>query len=266
MFGPVADKWLQDGREYDIRIAGKNLQKASLAQIENIHLPISSGSVKFASLGSIKSIDKINKIYRKDGRRCAYFTAELSGVSTGTAAFLVSERLAVLPLEKGYRFSFERDVAELNRDYRMAAGVLAFCVAGIFILLTALNERFELSALIVSVIPVSLVLPLAIRFVSGVPLELGDITGMVVLSGLAVNNAIYITESKKRRIVFCVREKARSILVTSLTTIVGAVPLYLLGGDSFSRCLAFFIIFGIIDSTLVSFVLFPGCVARIFDK
>ena len=36
MFGPVADKWLQDGREYDIRIAGKNLQKASLAQIENI--------------------------------------------------------------------------------------------------------------------------------------------------------------------------------------------------------------------------------------
>ena len=266
MFGPVADKWLQDGREYDIRIAGKNLQKASLAQIENIHLPISSGSVKFASLGSIKSIDKINKIYRKDGRRCAYFTAELSGVSTGTAASLVSERLAVLPLEKGYRFSFERDVAELNRDYGTTAGVLALCVAGIFILLTALNERFKLSALIVSIIPVSLVLPLAIRFMSGVPLELGDITGMVVLSGLAVNNAIYITESKKKRIVFCVRKKARSILVTSLTTIVGAVPLYLFGGDSFSRCLAFFIIFGIIDSTLVSFVLFPGCVARIFDN
>lgn len=266
IFGPVADKWLQDGREYDIRIAGKNLQTASLAQIENIHLPLASGNVKFASLGSIKAIEKINKIYRKDGRRCAYFTAELSGVSTDKAVSLVSERLSTLPLEKGYRFSFERDIAELTGDYRTAAGVLALCVAGIFILLAALNERFKLAALIVSIIPVSLVLPLAIRFVSGVPLELGDITGMVVLSGLTVNNAIYITESEKSRIVFCVREKARSISVTSLTTIVGAVPLYLFGGDSFSRCLAFFIIFGIIDSALVSFILFPGCAARIINQ
>lgn len=187
-------------------------------------------------------------------------------MSTDKAVSLVSERLSTLPLEKGYRFSFERDIAELTGDYRTAAGVLALCVAGIFILLAALNERFKLAALIVSIIPVSLVLPLAIRFVSGVPLELGDITGMVVLSGLTVNNAIYITESEKSRIVFCVREKARSISVTSLTTIVGAVPLYLFGGDSFSRCLAFFIIFGIIDSALVSFILFPGCAARIINQ
>ena len=266
MFGPVADKWLQDGREYDIRIAGKNLQNASLSHIQNIHLPVPSGSIALTALGDIRETEKINKIYRKDGRRCAYFTAEVSGLSTSEAAAFVRDRLAGIPLEKGYGFSFERNIAELRADYTLVAAALVFCVAGIGILLTALNERPKLSALIVSVIPASFVLPLAIRFLSGTPLELGDLTGMVVLSGITVNNAIYITESKKSRIEFCIREKARSILVTSLTTVAGAVPLYLFGGDSFSRGLSFFMIFGIVDALVVSFVLFPGYTARIFNK
>lgn len=266
MFGPVADKWLQDGREYDIRIAGKNLQNASLSQIQNIHLPVPSGSISLTALGEIRQAEKINKIYRKDGRRCAYFTAETSGLSTSEAAAFVRDRLAEIPLEKGYGFSFERDIAELRADYTLAVSALVLCVAGIFILLAALNERLKFAALIVSVIPASFVLPLAIRFASGVPLELGDLTGMVVLSGITVNNAIYITESKKSRIEFCIREKARSILVTSFTTAAGAVPLYLFGGDPFSRGLSFFMIFGIVDALVVSFVLFPGCMARSLKK
>ena len=64
----------------------------------------------------------------------------------------------------------------------------------------------------------------------------------------------------------CFREKARSILVTSFTTAAGAVPLYLFGGDSFSRGLSFFMIFGIVDALVVSFVLFPGCMARSLKK
>ncbi|MBO4403748.1 MAG: efflux RND transporter permease subunit, partial [Treponema sp.] len=93
--------------------------------------------------------------------------------------------------------------------------------------------------------------PMIIIFFTSGAFELGDIVGMIVLSGITVNNAIYITESKKQNYSFKLREKIKSILVTSLTTVAGAVPLYLLSADSFSKSLSFFMIWGIISSVII---------------
>ncbi|MCL2289226.1 MAG: hypothetical protein FWC34_00745 [Bacteroidetes bacterium] len=87
---------------------------------------------------------------------------------------------------------------------------------------------------------------------------MGDITGLVLISGLSINNAIYISESRKTHIAFRVREKIQSIMVTSLTNMAAAIPLMILAKNSFSTALATSIFWGTIGSLLVTLFLFPA--------
>ena len=90
------------------------------------------------------------------------------------------------------------------------------------------------------------------------PLEMGDITGMVIISDISVNNAIYIAESSKSNIPFRIREKIQSILVTSLTSIAASIPLVLTGSAGFSSALAFSILLGTMGSMVAALFLFPA--------
>ena len=109
---------------------------------------------------------------------------------------------------------------------------------GIIILLTILTENIKDSIIIASIIPISFSLPLFIRLITGVPLQLGDITGMVILSGIGVNNTIYMIIANKFQIIFKFRSKFDSIMVTSLTSIISAIPLLLMKGEYFSKNLS----------------------------
>ncbi len=258
MFGPVADKWISDGKEYDIRIAGEGLRRATIEKIENLHVPAQNTAIKFSSLGKINLEAGNGKVFRKNGRRCAYFTVETAGLSTDRAVSLIKSELSNIKLDFGYGFSFPREIEESSDSYRLIFAMFLISTAGIFLLLTFLTEKPLKSLIIISVIPISLVLPLALKAVFLLPLELGDVVGMIVLSGIVVNNSIYLAESNKSKICFRVRDKIKSILVTSLTTIAGSVPLYFISADSFSKSLSFFMIFGIIGSLFATLLLFPA--------
>jgi HAE1 family hydrophobic/amphiphilic exporter-1 len=258
MFGPVVDKWIQGGDEIDIRVAGKGLKNTNLDRIENLYIPSPSGGIRLNTLGNLDLSEGFGKIYRRDGRRAAYFTAHVNSSSSDQAVKLIQKALNGLNIEKGYWFVFSRELALLENQYRVLIFAFIGCLAGILILLTVLTENFLQSIIIVSIIPVSCVLPLLIKFVTQNPLEMGDIVGMVIISGLSVNNAIYITESVKSRIPFRIREKIQSILVTSLTSIVAAVPLIIMSEGGFSRALAASILWGTAGSLVATLVLFPA--------
>ena len=257
MFGPVSDKWIQEGKEYDIRILGQGKQNARISQIKDLYLPVENGSVILSSLGQIERKAGIGKIYRKNGRRAAYFTVEISGVSTDKAIKMLETCLASLPFQKGYGYSFSFEIVNLKRNYTVLTFIFILSIVAIFLLLTALTENIKKTLKIVSIIPASIVMPLAVKYMLQSPLELGDIVGMIILSGITVNNAIYIAQSTQKRIIFKIRNKIKSILVTSLTTIIGALPLLIGSTDSFSKAIAFFMALGVLNSLLVSLCLFP---------
>ena len=120
-----------------------------------------------------------------------------------------------------------------------------------------LTEDFIKGLKIISIIPVSAVLPLVIKLMLDSPLELGDIIGIIILSGISINNAIYISESHFKDTVLKVRNKIKSIVITSLTTIISSIPLYFFCKDSFSQSIAFFMVFGILNSFTSSILMYP---------
>lgn len=257
MFGPVADKWIQDGKEYDIRVVGKNVKKLEIERIKNLFVPVSNGSININSLGAITKTSSVSKIYRKNGRRTAYFTVETTGLSTDKARLEIEKILKTIELDKGYGFSFSYEISKLSENYKLLFEVLFLSMIAIYILMVFLTENFVKALKIISIIPVSVVLPLVIKLIFSKPLELGDIIGMIILSGISINNAIYISESRFRNVLFKVRNKTKSIIVTSLTTIISSIPLYFFAKDSFSQSIAFFMIFGIFNSFINSIFLYP---------
>jgi len=131
-------------------------------------------------------------------------------------------------------------------------------IIGILLLLTAITEKIIHSLLITSIIPVPCALPLLMKFITRTPLEMGDITGLVLISGLSINNAIFISGSQKSLISYRIREKIQSILVTSLTNMAASVPLIIMAKNNFSTALASSIFWGTIGSLLVTLFLFPA--------
>lgn len=256
LFGPVADKWIQNEQEIDIRIMGKSFKNSDLQKVKNISIPVNSGYVRLETLGDIKLEESPGKIYRKDGRRCVYFTVELEGYSLSKGKKQIQNVLKSMDLDRGYGFSFPREIEEMNRQYLILFFSLICCVAFLFLFLTFISENIRKSFLIITSIPVSCFIPILFRFIFGIPFELGDVIGMVILSGISINNAIYIFEYKGVNRVFCVRHKIKSIIVTTLTTIVSSIPLLLFAKDGFSKSLAFFMILGMIGS-VVSIFLIP---------
>ena len=259
LFGPVADKWLRDGTETDIRI--RALSDATLSDIENIYIPTGCDAIRLGAFGAFEQKEGRGKIYRKDGRRAAFFTVETTGESLNTSVKKIKTTLDPLVFEKGYGVSFPHEIETMDRQYGMLVAVLVISVVCIFIVLVALIEDFLRALSIVSLIPVSLCIPLLVRFFLRMPLELGDVTGMVLLSGVTVNNAIYIASSKKKKIQEKMREKITSILVTSLTSIAGAMPLLFSNAGGFCGSVSIFMVCGIANSLIASVAFFP-CVYK----
>ena len=291
IFGPVVDKWIQSSGEEDIRVVGKtggadasphvlahsekstgesSSKTMNLSQLESMTIPIvasgkvdsagGAGGVPLSALAQVELQPGRGRLYRLNGRPCAYFTLQVAAASTQDAKKLVENYLQDFPLEKGYSYHLSRQVRELSQRYQVLALALAAAVLGIFLLLCALRER-PLEALLVStLIPSSLALPLLVLAILGKTWESGDIVGMVLVAGLGVNNGIYLIQSTKEYMIIQIRDKIASIFVTSLSTIIGAIPLLLCESGSFAASLSFFMVWGTAGSLLITLLVFPAII------
>ncbi len=256
MFGPVADKWLWDGKEYDIRLRAKNFEKPTLSQVMNLHIPTAESFVRLTALGSIKKEQSGTKIFTQNSRRAAYFSVELEGLSADRALKNLADILHRQKLDKGYAFSFNRDLETMGQKYSLVLQMLLLSCVLIFLLLLSLTESAARSFRIISIIPVSLALPCLFKFAGAQAFTLGDIVAAIILSGIAVNNSIYIEESSESEFELKLKSKLKSILVTSMTSVCGAVPLYILSEEGFNRDMALFMILGILNSLFVTLFLY----------
>lgn len=262
LFGPVVDKWIQNGKEMDIRIVGKNAKTLNLSDLENTYIILGQSSNRLSNIGSLKKESGLGKIFRNDNRRCAYCTLSVNARSSDEAIKLTRNIINNINFEKGYGAKLSRDLEYMNKQYFVLFLVFIACVFFIVLFLIAITEDFKKTFFIISIIPSSLFIPFIYKFLSKVPLELGDVVGMILVSGISVNNSIYIMESRKSKVIYKVRDKVRSIIVTSLTSIIGAVPLIIRNSGTFASQLSLFMLLGIFGSVIVSLFIFPGIISE----
>ena len=102
-----------------------------------------------------------------------------------------------------------------------------------------------------------MILPLTLRVIINGTLHPAEIMGIIISAGTSINNAIYLSDNPAGNIRQTMKNHIKSISATSLTTILGTLPLLLSGINGLPKDLAFFILFSTINSMIISLAVFP---------
>jgi HAE1 family hydrophobic/amphiphilic exporter-1 len=195
------------------------------------------------------------------------FSVITEGVAFDQSWKNIRSALSQVKVETGYSFSLDQSIIESSQKFNGILIALLLAIILIYIFLCAQYESFLYSALILVCIPVSLFFPLIYVFITGIGLTYAVLTGAVILSGSAVNNAILIIDfyiERKRggmpNNVACflsVRNRLKPVLMTSLTTISSSILFLFLPSD-FAVELSIVTLYGTIGSLFYGLILLPG--------
>ncbi|HEY9541437.1 MAG TPA: efflux RND transporter permease subunit, partial [Luteimonas sp.] len=263
--------FVQEGEEYDVLVQAGRAGRAEPADLASIRVRARNGDlVPLSNLVTLSELAEAGSLNRFNRLRAITISAGLaSGYSMGEALeFLEGVARNELP-----------DYAQIDwkgesREYQKAgsAVLLTFTLAllVVYLVLAAQFESFIHPFVIMLTVPLGVLGALIGLAVTGGTLNLFSQIGIVMLVGLAAKNGILIVEfanqlrdegrSVAEAIVESATVRLRPILMTSIATAVGVVPLVVAGGPgSASRAtIGVVVIFGVSFSTLLSLFVVPA--------
>jgi HAE1 family hydrophobic/amphiphilic exporter-1 len=211
------------------------------------------------------------EIRHLDGQRVVYITADLAGgLALGDAIDQISERLNGLQLPEGFSIEFGGAYREQQASQRDFLITILLAIGLVYMVMAGQFERFLDPLVVMFSVPVAVVGVIPTLLLTGTTLNVQSVMGLVMLVGIVVNNAIVLVDylNLKRReegLDLCAaaieagRTRLRPILMTSMTTVLGLLPLALgLGeGAGLQAALARVVVGGLLASTAVTLFLIP---------
>jgi multidrug efflux pump len=271
MGGRRVTTYVDNGEEYDVILqAGREL-RATPTDLSAIQVRARSGElVPLSNLVTLTELAEAGSLNRFNRLRAITISAGL------TPGYRMGD--AVAWAEQAVREELP-DTAQIDwkgesREFQKAGGavLLTFAMALliVYLVLAAQFESFIHPATIMLTVPLGVLGALLGLWLAGSTLNLFSQIGIVMLVGLAAKNGILIVEfanqlrdegiSIREAIVESSVVRLRPILMTSVATVVGAIPLVLQGGPgSGSRAtIGIVVIFGVAFSTLLSLFVVPA--------
>ena len=264
--------FVEDGEEYDVVLQARPDDRAAPANLENLYVRSTrSGQlVPLSSLVTLSEIAEPGTLNRFNRLRAITISANLAeGYTLGEAIRWIQETAAAELPEVA-----QLDYKGQSREFMTAGGAVLFTFAMalliVYLVLAAQFESFIHPLVIMLTVPLAVTGALLGLWISGGTLNLFSQIGIVMLVGLAAKNGILIVDfanklrdegrSVHEAIVEAAAVRLRPILMTSIATIAGAVPLVISGGPgSAARAtIGTVVIFGVAFSTLLSLYVVPS--------
>lgn len=270
--GTRAGVYREGGDEFDITVRLQESDRGSTLDLDNISVRTASGeSVPVSTVIEQVSTRGPVNINRINGQRVTYISANLtSGVPLGEAVQDIQAELSDLNLPTGFSIVYGGEYEEQQRaqtDYIISI-IMALIL--IYMVMAAQFERFLDPIIVMFSVPVAIVGVVPTMLLTGTTINMQSIMGIIMLIGIVVNNAIvlvdYINLMRRDRnlsvfnaVIESGKLRLRPILMTTLTTVLGLLPLsfgFGAGGE-IQASLARVVIGGLIASTMITLVLIP---------
>ncbi len=240
--GQVPTSLRIDETDVDVRVIYPSESRADISDIENMLIMTPSGKlVRLSEVATITRAAGPTTVRRRDGARVADVEAELSGVSLQTATQRARQLLDPLALPAGYAIEYGGESVEIASSFGSLGQALAMAAVLVYMVMAAQFESMLQPLIIMVVVPLALAGAAVGLLVTGQPLSIAAIIGVIALVGVVVNNGIVMIDyanqlrtggtSAPDAIVRAGGIRMRPILMTSLTTIIGLLPMALSRGE-----------------------------------
>ena len=271
MNGSTQSFYREDGDEYDIRVRYAPEYRTSIEDIENIILYNNMGrGVRIKDVGTVIETLTPPSIQRKNRERLITVSGVVAnGVVLSDAVADADKILAEtdIPSELAIEIggSYE-DQQDMFADLIM---LLAMIIILVYIVMASQFESFMSPFVIMFSIPFAFVGVLLGLWITGTPLGTMGMIGILILMGIVVKNGIVLIDytilmrergkSVAEASVIAAKSRLRPILMTTLTTVLGMIPMAIGQGEGSEmwRSLGMVVAWGLSISTLVTLVIIP---------
>lgn len=273
--GAIATRFARDDDEVTVRV--RQRQELSGRQALNaIYLRSPDGArVPLNEIVSIRETQGFSVIQRRDGVRTVSVTADIDQDVTNTPKVVAQLRRDVMPgvqRDFGIQFDFKGRDEERRTSFAdlKLGGLLA--LAMIYIILAWVFASYAKPLAVMAIIPFGLVGAIVGHYVMGLNLTIISILGLLGLSGILVNDSIILMTQVSERLehgeslaaaaIGASQDRFRAVLLTSLTTIGGLLPLLFETSRQaqFLIPMAVTLVFGLGAATILVLVLIPSLV------
>ncbi|HEX5031492.1 MAG TPA: efflux RND transporter permease subunit [Candidatus Eisenbacteria bacterium] len=267
--GKAISDFKRGTKQYDVIAQLKPTARATPEAIEGIYLRGANGLVQLASVISVKETVAPKELNHYNRQRSATLTANLApGVSLGQALDDL-DRIAATALPSGVKHELAGQSKEFRESSNSLYLLFGLAVVFIYLVLAAQFESFIHPLTILFSVPLAVVGALISLFIFGQSMNIFSQIGLIMLIGLVTKNAILIVEYANQlrgrgqelteAVIHAAEIRLRPILMTSLATIFGVLPLAIgIGAGAESRRpLGIAVVGGMLFSTFLTLLIVP---------
>jgi HAE1 family hydrophobic/amphiphilic exporter-1 len=269
--GTQAAMYRDAGNEYPIIVRLREQDREQVSEVGDVLLSTPAGQVLPAK--NVMVIDRGTgpvSIERKNQERVQRVNAETE-VTLSEAVAAVQDRLDEIRVPRDFAVGFGNEVEEQARSFRELQLVLILAIILVYTVMASQYESLRDPFIIIFSIPLAAIGVVGMLMITGTPFSMQAYIGVIMLAGIVVSNAILLvdyTNTLRHRdkmelraaIEQAGRHRLRPILMTSLCTSLGLVPMALgIGeGAEMQAPLARVVIGGLMTSTIITLVFVPA--------
>ncbi len=270
MLGVVPTKYRIGGDEYDIRVRFRDFDRQSIADVGNIKIATPAGNLVplYHVADFVKKMGPV-KITREDQERDVTVTANTFERDIGSIVENIKSMESGMDIPEGYFIEYGGTYEDMHEAFVSLAQALAIAIILIYMIMAAQFESLLHPFVIMFTVPLSFIGAVFGLIVFHKTLSVPAFMGMIILSGVVVNNGIvmidYINHLRRKgvkpleAIVEGATIRLRPVLITTFTTVAGMLPMALsqTQGSELRSPMAVAVAGGLLFSTFLTLFVIP---------
>lgn len=269
--GTIASYYREEGEEYDIKVRYAPEDRASLEDLENIVIYNNQGDgIKVRDLGVV--VEKLTPptIERKDRERIVTVTAVVAqGYALSDLVNEVTVILGATEIPEGLTYILAGSFEDQQETFGDLFSLMILIIILVFIVMASQFESMVDPFVIMFSIPFAFTGVIFGLVITGVPLGVMAMIGLIMLIGIVVKNGIVLIDytilcrdrgmGVIRAVVTAGKSRLRPVLMTTLTTVLGMLPMALGTGEGSElwKSMGMAVAWGLSISTMVTLIIVP---------
>ena len=268
--GSLASRFREDGEEYDIKVMYDPEHRTSISDIENILLYNSAGTaVRVRDVGTVVERSTPPTIERKDRERIITVSTAVQGVPMSEVVVPAQAAIEGMDLPQGISIDLAGSYEDQQESFTDLLTLAVLIIILVYIVMAAQFESYTYPGIIMTSLLFAFSGVFLILWLTGHSLNVMSMIGAIMLIGIVVKNGIVLIDyislnrerglSIRRAVILGGKSRLRPVVMTTLTTILGMVPMAVGTGQGAElwRPMGTAVIGGLTFSTILTLLFVP---------